>query len=617
MSHREDSKQQSNNCDECGNISGTNPDNCIFCLSFLESFATDKQSQPVALGSGNGLDIQPIQPFKIETQICSECYQPLGSNIRGCEICASVAELPTNSAQPKINYHDDFGPMKDSFGPCTDETTKKTLVNFRISFEVSKRHGFPFTGITGFKRSASLLRMLLSLGVIIGFEGMNNSCFFISALWILSQGNMHERINIDCLSGHILYKILWDLRCGLFVGRDIVEAFRLSLRDYPGFQRTIQKTSMDDPILLLSILEDVEIIRKGPILSQTGCSFHIHEVRGDNPASSIQEALCASVSSPSSVTENDSIISFQFCQQRGNGLFTGQTLGTDFKFPHDGVILNGKLLRPKMFIIYTSKHYLVVLCVGEAFFLSNSLSASQCGHFLPETLEISETDAMELFRTQAHTIVFECVGNFLPPPIQPPSVSDTWFLPPPPQASSAQVAWFPPPPPPPAPSASGPLVPRPSPLPAPLIVWFFDNYRMYDPNEKVLRSILTGRIIDDIRAGTYEVRVKDTHEMVRIELREVPSDDVPPPPRPTPSAGVDLALSFPHKRSQIQDTDIVVNGTNWSCEGRKHCGTVEKTPHPQYPQFLMEVYLFNKQRYTEIKKLIEFLNFYESVNGSE
>ena len=551
MSHRKDSKQQS----LCGDPQ-CNRSSCQDCAGIEEAIRNSLQSQPVALGGGNGLDIQPIQPFNIHTEICDECNKPLGSNTLACGICASVAELPTNPAQPEIPYHPDFGPMRNSFGPCTDATTQRTLEKFRRSFEDSKKNRFPFTGITGFKRSASLLRTLQSQGVIIGFEGFNNSCFLIAVFWMLSQGNMHERINIDCLSGHILYKILWDLRCGLFVGRNIVEAFRLSLRDYPVFQRTIQETSMDDPFLLLSILEEVEILRKGPILSETGCSFHIHEVRGENPAPSIQEALCASGSSPSPIPEDGSIISFQFCQQKRNDLFTGQALGTDFEFPHDGVILDGKLFRPKMFIIYTSQHYLVVLCVGEAFFLSNSLSASQCGHFLPETREILKQEAMELFRTQAHTIVFECVGNYLPPPIQPPSVSDTWFPPPPPpQASSAQVAWFPPPPPPPAPSASGPLVPTPPPPPAPLIVWFFDQYRMYDPENKVLRSTLTSRIIDDIRAGTYEVRVKDTHETVRIELREVPSDDVPPPPRPTPSAQV---------FSQIQLADITIRDGEWS-----------------------------------------------------
>lgn len=418
---------------------------CDFCQATKHSLV---ENMGGAVGGGKARDVAPLQAVhgSSDQKKCDECNQPLGSNTRECGFCASVAELPTNSAQPKINYHDDFGPEKGSFGPCTDATTEMTLKNFQKSFEDSKRNGFPFTGITGFKRRASLLRMLLSLGVILGIEGFNNSCFWVVVFWMLSQGNMHERINTDCLSGHILYKILWDLRCGLFVGRDIVEAFRLSLREYPSVQRNMSENGMDDPNCVLVILEDLGILRKGPILSETGCSFHIHEVRGENPASSIQEALCASVSSPSPVPEVGSIISFQFCQQRGNGRFTAQTLGTDFKFPHDGVILNGKLLRPKMFIIYNSKHYRVVLCVGEAFFLSNSLSASQCGHFLPEKREIFEKEAMELFRTQAHTIVFECVGNYLPPPIQPPSVSDTWFPPPPPPAPCAQVALIPSPP---------------------------------------------------------------------------------------------------------------------------------------------------------------------------
>lgn len=441
MSHIKDSNQQS----LCGDPQ-CNRSSCQDCAGIEEAIINSLQSQPVALGGGNGLDIQPIQPFNIHTEICDECNQPLGSNTHACVICASVAELPTNPAQPKIAYHNDFGPIIYSFSPFTDLTAHVTLESFNRSFEASKRNRVPFTGITSFKRTASLLRMLLGQGVILGIEGFNNSCFWVVVFWMLSQGNMHERINTDCLSGHILYKILWDLRCGLFVGRNIVEAFRLSLLEYPSVQRNMSENGMDDPNCVLVILEDLGILRKGPILSETGCSFHIHEVRGENSAPSIQEALCASVSSSSPVPEVGSIISFQFCQQRGNGLFTGQTLGTDFEFPHDGVILNGKLLSPKMFIIYTSQHYLVVLCVGDAFFLSNSLSASQCGHFLPETREISEKKAMELFRTQAHTIVFECVGNYLPPPIQPPSVSDTWFPPPPPPAPCAQVALIPSPP---------------------------------------------------------------------------------------------------------------------------------------------------------------------------
>lgn len=466
MSHPKDSKQSICGDPRCPGLS------CQGCQAFIESVVIhesiqcpDKVSscrkdnlcnmckataQSLVETKGQGgkapcyvMPLQAVHGSSNQEQ-CDECKQPFGSNTQ-CGFCASFAKSPLNPAQPDIQYHPNFGPIIYSFGPFTDSTAQNTLKSFQRSFEAAKKNEFPFTGITSFRRRASLIKMLLSQGVIIGFEGFDNSCFLIVVFWMLSQGNMHERINIDCLSGHILYKILWDLLFGLFVGRDIVAAFRLSLQEYPSVQRNMSENGMDDPNCVLVILEDLGILRKGPILSVTGCSFHIHEVRGENPVSSIQEALCASVSSPSPVLEDGSIASFQFSQQRGgNGRFMGQTLGTDFKFPHNGLILAGKLLIPKMFIIYTSEHYFVVLWVGEAFFLSNSLSASNCGHFLPETREISEAEAMDLFITQAHTIVFECVGNVPPPPVS--CASGPWFLPPPPPAPCVSSGCVPPPP---------------------------------------------------------------------------------------------------------------------------------------------------------------------------
>ena len=422
---------------------------CELCQLIAPSFV---ETNGLAIGGGKARDVIPLQGLLSEEQ-CDECQKPKGSNPKTCGICASFLESELNPAQPPINYDSDFGPAEGSFGPCTPETTIRTLEDFRRSFETAKTNGFPFTGIADFKRSGNLLRRLLSMFVILGIEGFNNSCFYVVLFWMLSQGNMHERINTDCLSGYILYKILWDLRAGLSVGRDIVEAFRLSLQEYPLVQRSKSnfEQHMDDFGYLLGLLEDDEVgvLKKGPMFSDTGCSFHVHESIGEVKHASIQDALCAQVSSPSPVPENGSIISFQFCQQ--SRCLTTQTLGTDFEFPRDGVILAGKLLRPKMFIIYKSQHYLVVLCIGESYFLANSLSASQCGHFLPEMREISEQEAMELFRTQAHTIVFECVGD-IPPPHHPyvevarfpppphPSVEVARFFPPPPAAPVQQVA---------------------------------------------------------------------------------------------------------------------------------------------------------------------------------
>lgn len=578
-----------------GNPRCSDENPCDFCLMTARSLVETSGG-----AGGKARDVVPLQEFKAgcSGRLCDECQKPQGSNTLACVICASIAEFPTNPAQPNIPYHPDFGPMRNSFGPSTGATAKSTLDAFNASFDDSKKNGFPFTGINCFKRGTSLLRELLSQEVIIGIEGFNNSCFLVVVFWTLSQGNMHERINTNCLSGHILYKILWDLRCGLFVGRDIVEAFRLSLREYPVFLRNMSGTGMDDPSYLLWLLEDdaVGILRKGPILSETGCSFLINEVRRENPVSSIQEDLCASAASPSPVPEDGSIISFQFCQQRGNVPFTSQILGTDFKFPHDGVVLAGKLLKPKMFIIFNSQHYLVVLCVGEAFFLSNSLSASQCGHFLPETREISEEEAMELFKTQAHTIVFECIGD-VPPPPYPHSCAFDDCVPPPLQI----------------PCSSGHLVHQPKQSQENVVVWHVDEYRRYDPQEHVLRSILTGRIIDGIKAGTYQVQEKVTRNSISIILREVPSDDAPPTQLSVPEFACALQPSSPASSKIITVNDIIVNVNKWSCNDRNFSGEVEKTHHPQYPQAFMEVYYYDKVSHTSLKDLVDFLNFMEVI----
>ena len=406
---------------------------CDYCKAIAQSLV---KTTDLAIG-GKASDVKPLQRVHGSSNHdgCSVCGKLLGSNSQTCEICASFLESELNPAQPHIHYDPDFGPQEDSFGPCTPETRRITLDAFKASFETAKREEFPFPRINRFKRSACLSRDLLSKGTILGIEGFNHSCYYVVVFWMLSQGNMHERINTDCLSGYILYKILWDLRAGLFVGRDIVEAFRLSLQEYPLVQRSKRdfEQGMDDFGYILGLLEDDEVgvLKKGHMFSNTGCSFLVHELTAVKHGT-IQEALCASVSSPSPVPEDGSIISFQFSQQK-SALFTGQHLGTNFKFPYDGVVLVGKLLRPRMFTIYKSEHYIDVLCIGESYFLANSRSASQCGHLLPEMREISEQEAMALFKTQAHTIVFECIGNAYAPPTQPRSeqsgLVDSRFLP--------------------------------------------------------------------------------------------------------------------------------------------------------------------------------------------
>jgi hypothetical protein len=583
-----------------GNSRCTDVNPCELCQSIAQSIV---ETRGGAVGGGSAYDVKPLQGF-LNDEKCSDCRKQLGSNPQTCMICASSLESPLNPAQPNIEYDPDFGPPQYSFGPCTQETTRVTLEDFRKSFETSKKLGFPFTGIKNFKRRASLLRNLRSMFIIIGIEGFNNSCFYVMVFWMLSIGNMHERINTDCLSGHILYKILWDLRAGLFVGRNIVEAFRLSLQEFPLVQESKSnfEQAMDDFGYLLGLLEDdeVKVLKKGPMFSHTACSFHVHEST-EVAYASIQDALYASVLSPSPVPKDGSIISFQFCQQQKGTNFMRQTLGTEFEFPHNGVIVNGKLLRPTMFIIYKSEHYLVVLCVGDSYFLANSLSGSQCGHFLPEFHEISEQEAMKLFRTQAHTIVFECVGNAYAPPPQcasgssgppppppppqcasgssgpPPSpppqyASGYWGPPPSPPPQCASGSWGPPPSPPPQ-CASGswgpppafppPQLPCASLAPVPRkqlpVVWFNMEYYQYDEEMKVLRSCFTDAIMDEFKAGIYEVQDKNTRKWFTIELQEVSSN--PPHPIQTDKVSIeDLTCNYVDEKWVVKRNGIIIHG---------------------------------------------------------
>ena len=158
----------------------------------------------------------------------------------------------------------------------------------------------------------------------------------------------------------------------------------------------------------------------------------------------------------------------------------------------------------------------------------------------------------------------------LQPPPQAPSAQDHLFPPPPQQDSSAfghlfppqapctSGPWFPPQ----APCASGPWFPPPPPQ-----ISCAQNYC------------------------------------------------VPPPRPPAPCAQVTRAraLSQPTSSSKITVNDISVSGIKWSCCGREFSGSIEKMPHPKYPQSLMDVYFYDTVSRTTLQELVEFLNFIESL----
>ena len=558
-----------------GNLRCSNKSLCDYCKGIADSLVSPKPHH--AFGR-KAVDVCPKQQI---TDMCDECRKTIGST-SGCQTCQvlldSLSDSPLNPNKPRISYHCVFGPIEGSLGPSSPEITEKLLLTFKHQFKVFTEHGnFPFSGINDSpKCRESLFEDLLPKGIVLGVEGYNCSCYIAAAAWMLSMGSNHILINVYSLSGFILYKVIRDLRFRLFVGRNDIEALRLALqREYTTEYLTKTRNPNgnfdflkmeNEPCDFLTILQDMGILHNSILFSNTGCRFYVHERLNDGkPNESIQKAVCKSLNCKLDRLSSGTCFSFQFFQQFSRAS-KSQSVGTTHSFPHNGIIVDGKLFLPKMVVLHHSHHYIVMLCVGDSFFLTNSLSAQNEGHFLPETHKLSEDEAMRLFKTQSHTIVFVCVGNAYAPPIQPPCAQSDWVPPPPPppQVPSAQSDWVSPPPPP-AQCESCHLVPSPPPLPAPsaqqapqqlpkkVVVWFEDDYRTYDPKNKVLRSTLTGRIIDGIKAGFYDVREKETHREIRIELREVLSDDALPPPAPR-------AQVF----SQIQLADITIRNGEWS-----------------------------------------------------
>jgi len=154
-----------------------------------------------------------------------------------------------------------------------------------------------------------------------------------------------------------------------------------------------------------------------------------------------------------------------------------------------------------------------------------------------------------------------------PPPLPYPALcaSGPWSpppaLPPPPYpALCAQVSQDFPPPPLPVHCASDPLVLS-STSSQTFLVWFDDtnepDYYVYDKQKNVLTS-KAGRIIDDIPFGSYQVRMKDTHKLITIELKEVQS---PASLRPSPQQ-----LVLPESDQKIEKMDITICQGTWSVQ---------------------------------------------------
>jgi hypothetical protein len=265
-------------------------------------------------------------------------------------------------------------------------------------------------------------------------------------------------------------------------------------------------------------------------------TFVVHQVLIEgvvNP--SFQQQVDAVIFQPkTSVASQDRRISpffFKLCQQKGGyrdkdgKLEAVQQTGTRMPFPADGIIVRGSLFEVSAFTIFEVSHYRIVFHFNYDFFLADSTSEENNGHYLPVMKLIPKHEAMRLFYKSVHTVMFSPVS---PSPSPSPSTSQSFSF-------DLQAS---------APSMQIDCVPQ--------------SLAQYAPVALVPQS----------PAPVYRTQSK----------------------------------------LNITVDDIQFHSTRWSCLGKSYSGLIEKLP------FNQEVYLFETQRFTDPQKLVEFLNFCESVN---
>lgn len=196
MSQSKDSQQQKSLCDDplC------NRSSCQDCARIKEAIINSLQSQPVALGGGNGLDIlHPKQEFTVSSSvpICQGCQKPEGSN-PACEKCVMLktTEVPPFTMKQVKQLHDK---MKSEFIPSQNGSIFELVVPLH-----------------------SLL--------IASIDWTMHNCAFSALVLMLSSSNAGmNSINQQTFAGYILAVIINCLQESGKCDPILLEVFRLEL----------------------------------------------------------------------------------------------------------------------------------------------------------------------------------------------------------------------------------------------------------------------------------------------------------------------------------------------------------------------------------------------------
>lgn len=574
-------------CDKCAN----------------KQYPKHEQPQPRrgAVGGGKKMDMVPRQNFNVEQYgpICEFCQKPEGSNSE-CQICAFFKESyetaqngNKNSTVPiSVIFERDIGPRQEDLCALTEEEVQAS-VDFQKSIFASMV--LPLIPI-----ASSILDS--HVGQWRGCEWSSGNCWLVVIPQMFQTGSWHTSINVSNPLGNALWILVYELRTRGFVPRQRLQAFRRLMQEKigkPEKGNLFEKGQMD-PLEVLKILENAGAFSYDYTLSSESFIKGIH-------ATPVVD-LGLSLSSSTNLTEKIGSlnIDIEFNQESMFSCLpltlvikvslSERNFGSTVEFPASPVFDLGPLTFQitSVMLFIKGHHYLTVFIrlrydpqtdtLSATYWLSDSKSDVQdCGHHVPSINEIDQAQFEYLWTK--HAISITCVR--IPKIIQIDGI--------PHELNGSEYE---------------PLKPGWDSLPQ----CDKGQYTTFGKNGEILIK----KCMSPLEFQVELPPPAPCAEVAPVYQRpaDISKKDPPPPQRSVPQ--VARVIQYPPPQlGQILDNHIRVSEKTWSCEGRKYGGIVEKSPHPQFPSFLMEVYLFKTQRYTEIKQLVYFLNFYEVVNGSE
>jgi len=612
MSESNCSKQQKSLCDD-RRCSGSS---CQDCAGIEEAIRNSLQSQPVALGGGNGLDVEPKQDFKVSSSvpICQGCEKPEGSNA-SCPICAffqEIAETAQNGDQNpdvpmSVVFQEKVGPRRGDLCALTPETVQISVDLLCGGFLSMVLPPIPVESQVPDSH----------VGQWRGCEWSSGNSWLVVILQMFQTGSWHTSINVSNPLGNTLWILVHKLRTTGFLSRQELQAFRRLMAQRIGENEkgTLFETGQMDPFEVLNMLEKAGAFRYYYRLSWT------EKVEGIQATPVIDLGMLPS----SSTTPIEEILSklgigIDFDQDSKFSCLPPAFLvrvssserisGSTVHFPTDAVFdICPLTFRIASVLLFINGHYLTVFIrfrydpqtetVYTTYWLSDSKSYAQdCGHHVPSIVEINEHHFNDLWLNHAISIICVRIPNVV-------------------QIDGNLHEW------------NGddfkPLMPASDSLPQ------CDNgqYKTFGPNGEII-------IKKCMSLSELQCALHPPPSAPCVEVAQPLPPPPPPPceqvaralPPPLPALYAQVARALPppqaacaqvsqvpkHKCFSITQNDIVVSAKNWICSSDpEYFGTVEKTPHPKYPTAMMEVYFYENVSHTTLDELVKFINFIKSI----